>query len=200
MKKLILISILPIVFGVCKTHKKEEKNYEKVFHLSEHFSKFKYREINEYNVDKDAQELNLIQLDSLSWQKIWQDSLSFSKFDRCYYYSTFKDSTIISLFQENEEWSANLIWLLKYDNFGKLKCKKLIGMKGSDAGDYWHLKSKLISHNNWIDTFYTSSQDLDTDELEEDSLITKFSLSQNFSIKTDTILKKNFSQKSNKIN
>lgn len=194
MIKSSLISIFIIFIFSCHSEVQKLKD-EKVFHLSEYFSKFKYHDLTEFKIDTFDLTSELLKIDSSDLKKIGQDSMEYFMHDSYYYYSTFQDTSIISIFQESDEESSNLIWLLKYDELGKLKNKKIIVMEGGDAGDYWHLKSKLISPNNWVDTFYVSSQDLDTDEMEEDSIVTKFSFSQNFSIKTDTILNRHFKGK-----
>ena len=95
MKKLILISILPIVFGVCKIHKKEEKSDEKVFFLSEYYSKFKYNDLKEFKFKKYEIDSNLEKIDSITWKKIWQDSLEFSNEDKCFFFKIIR----IKIFQ-----------------------------------------------------------------------------------------------------
>lgn len=194
MIKSSLISICIIFIFSCYSEVQKFKD-EKVFHLSEHFSKFKYHDLTEFKIDTFDVTSELLKIDSSDWKKIGQDSMEYFMYDSYYYYSTFQDTSMISIFQESDAENSFIIWLLKYNELGKLKNKTIIGMKGGDAGDYWHLKSKLISNNNWVDTLYVSSHDLDTDEIEEDSIVTKFSFSRNFSIKTDTILNKHFSTK-----
>ncbi len=194
MIKSSLISICIIFIFSCYSEVQKFKD-EKVFHLSEHFPKFKYHDLTEFKIDTFDVTSELLKIDSSDWKKIGQDSMEYFMYDSYYYYSTFQDTSMISIFQESDAENSFIIWLLKYNELGKLKNKTIIGMKGGDAGDYWHLKSKLISNNNWVDTLYVSSHDLDTDEMEEDSIVTKFSFSRNFSIKTDTILNKHFSTK-----
>ena len=194
MIKSVLILICLIFILSCHSEVQQPKD-EKIFHLSEHFSKFKYHDLTEFKIDTFDLTSELLKIDSSDWKKIGQDSMEYFMHDSYYYYSTFQDTSMISIFQESDAENSFIIWLLKYDELGKLKNKTIIGMRGGDAGDYWHLKSRLISPNNWVDTLYVSSHDLDTDETEEDSSVTKFSFLPNFSIKTDTILNRHFKGK-----
>ena len=196
MKKLFVILILPMIFAACKNENnkailKEKLSDDKVFNLSEHYSKFKLHDVNFFEIKSSKKQEELIKLDSVSWKKVWQDSLEFSHFDTCYFYSTFKDSSKITILQESEDWSSIIIWYVIYDKEGKLKFKKILAIEGGDGGDYWDTKAKFIKENQWISTTISSRESFYTHDMEvDDSTVTKYILLPDFSIKSEMIYKK----------
>ena len=86
-----------------------------IFQPSNYYSKFKYNNLKEFRIDSlSSSAKTLIKLDSLDWKTIFQDSSSFD-FDSYYFYSNFSDSTQITIFEEDEKSSSDIIWLLRYD-------------------------------------------------------------------------------------
>ena len=195
MKKLFVILIFPMIFTVCKNDNnkailKEKLSNEKIFNLSEHYSKFKLHDVNFFEIKSSKKQEELIKLDSVSWKKIWQDSLEFSHFDPCYFYSTFKDSSKITILQEKEDWNSTVIWYLIYDKNGKLKLKEALAIEGLDGGDYWNTTAKFIKENQWTSTTISSSTDFDTHKtIDDDSTVTKYTILPNFLVKSDSIFK-----------
>ena len=194
MKNIILILILAMIFTACKNENnkailKEKLCDDEVFNLSEHYSKFKLHDVNYFEIRASKTKGELEKLDSVSWKKVWQDSLEISHYDTCYFYSTFKDSSKITILQESEEWSSTIIWNLIYDKKGKLKFKKILAIEGGDGGDYWNTTAKFIKENQWISTTLSSSKDLDTKETDEDRTVIKYTILPDFSVKTDSISK-----------
>ncbi len=195
MRNLIIILILTIIFAACKNENnkailKEKLSDDKVFNLSEHYSKFKLHDVNYFEIRSSKKQGELIKLDSVSWKKVWQDSLEFSHYDACYFYSTFKDSSKITILQEKEDWNSTVIWYLIYDKNGKLKFKEALAIEGLDGGDYWNTTAKFIKENQWISTTISSSTDFDNHKIDvDDSTVTKYTILPNFLVKSDSISK-----------
>ena len=76
MKKLFVILILPMIFTACKNENnkailKEKLSDDKVFNLSEQYSKFKLHDVNFFEIKSSKKQEELIKLDSVSWKIAW---------------------------------------------------------------------------------------------------------------------------------
>ena len=110
------------------------KGVEKRFYLSEHLSKFKYHNLTEFRVDNSCHD-QFIKLDSFELKQVLQYEVS----NRIayYFYSTFKDTSQITVLCEDEILDTSSLMFLDYDKKGKLKKRIQIAYSGADEDANW---------------------------------------------------------------
>jgi hypothetical protein len=196
MKNLLISIVFILTFSFCQSKEKMNKISEKatIFRLSEHYSKFKFHDLKEFSDSFEFGESikNYKQLDSLeTWQILQDNKELIGDFGRFFYYATFTDSTLIALLEETSDENGAFIWLLKYDNKGKLQSHISIAGRWGDAGDAQYSYGKLLKDNTFISTLLFSStveEKMDTYTTVNDSIIIKFKFQANNKIKIDTLL------------
>ncbi|MDZ7880905.1 MAG: hypothetical protein U5L45_24730 [Saprospiraceae bacterium] len=210
MKHLFFLIIMSGIFSFCQNnslkndliHTQSTKR-NPVFRLSEHYSKFKFHDLKEFELDTFDYIERLKrykELDSLAFAQVFQDDENMPTIDSYLYYSTFSDSTLIAILDNSGGEYGSIIWLLKYDAAGKLKNKIQLAMSGGDAGDYWVYRGRSMGNNTFIRTDIMgnvpenmgelSSNAIKKMEEEQDSMVLKIKYQPNSDIKIDTVFKK----------
>ncbi len=197
MKNLLIALTFILAFSFCQSKEKTSKTLEKepIFRLSEHYAKFKFHDLKEFKDDTfeyDERRKQYKELDSSEIRQIIQGNKRLEgDFGRFFYYSTFADSTLIALLEETNDENSSFIWLLKYDNKGKLISPISIAGGWGDAGDSQYSYGKLLKNNTFISTLLFSStieEQEETYTTVSDSIIIKFKFQANNTIKIDTLL------------
>jgi hypothetical protein len=202
MKHLATAIVFTLAFSFCKNRmsnntefKNELAKNDSVFRLFEHYSKFKFHDLKEFNVD--LLDVNAFKrVDSLVFSQILQDEKKKEYYNTPYnsyfYYSTFSDSTLIAVLENSEENYGLVIWLLKYNEKGQLQDKIYVSTNGADGGDGWKSYVKSIDDNTFIRTEIISSyvdDDIKKGDEKIDSTIVKIKFAKSNKFKLDTIFK-----------
>jgi hypothetical protein len=193
MKSLFITLVFILAFSFCGNKKKmiQMPEEDAVFRLSEHYSKFKFHDLTEFKIDSSVAYEKISQeyqkLDSLIAYKIFRQGDSWSPYDSYLCYSTFSDSTLISVL-EYSEGNGWIIWLCKFNKEGKFIEKEMIANKLIDGGEYWRSRGKFIGNNTFIHT-EIDSWDLKDEDEKIDSTIVKISFDRNNKFKIDTLFK-----------
>jgi hypothetical protein len=189
MKHLATAIVFTLAFSFCK-------NEDRSFRLSDHYSKFKYHDLKTFDLDTfrfdGVTTQHFERLDSIACVHVFQhtneDWLSKSFF----YFSTFKDPTLISILEESDD-SGFIIWLLKYDRNGKLKSK--IPISGGSCGclNCYRLTGKSVGNNTFMSTevnsiYLNESKNGNITIAPTDSLILKINFNSDETIRIDTLL------------
>jgi hypothetical protein len=214
MKHLSIAIVFILAFSFCKKKginnaefKSELIKNDNVFRLSEHYAKFRFHDLTEFEVyswDYEEMKKRYKNLDSLEINQIIQgdkDLLEINQIiqgdtdllvSRFYCYSTFADSSLIALIGDSSDENGHIIWLLKYNKKGKLQSKIAIAGRWGDAGDAWHGHSKMIKTNTFICTDVSSSMignDIENGDEQLDSTIVSIKFDKNNKPKIDTLFK-----------
>jgi hypothetical protein len=202
MKHLLIAIVFILAFSFCKNKtinnagfKNELAKNDSIFRLSEHYSKFKFHDLTEFNVD--SLDINAFKrIDFLAFSQIIQDEKKkgyyTTPYNSYFYYSTFSDSTLIAVLENSEENYGFVIWLLKYNERGQLKNKIYAATDGADGGDGWKSYGKSIKDNTFIRTDIHSSMiddDIENGDEQIDSTIVSIKFDKNNKFKLDTIFK-----------
>jgi hypothetical protein len=157
MKQILYCIILTGSFFSCidreKTTQPFEKQRDSRFLLTEYYDKFRYHSLTNFAIDSipfgernnfyqqvDAAVLALIFKKSVPMHEIWL------------YHATFKDSTLITLLEESDEYGP-VMWLVKFNEKGEYSDKTIIAMSSHDAADTW----QRIGTYNYDSTFTVTS-------------------------------------------
>ena len=198
MKHLLIAIVFMLAFSFCKNGATKNADFKdklaetnSVFRLSEHYSKFRFHDLTEFKIDKflgdEYSEKQYRKLDSAIAFTIFQQDDSLSPYDIHLYYSTFSDSTLISIL-ENSEANGWAIWLCKFNKNGKFIDKEIIANHLVDGGEDWRSRGQSVGNNTFIHT-EIDSWDLHDEDGKIDSTIVKIEFKENNTIKIDTIFK-----------
>ncbi len=202
MKHLSIAIVFILAFSFCKNKTKNNAEFkneliknDSIFRLSEHYSKFKFHDLKEFNVD--SLDVNAFKrVDSFAFSQIIQDEKKKEYYNTPYnsyfYYSTFSDSTLIAVLENSEENYGFVIWLLKYNEKGQLKDKTYVSTNGADGGDGWKSHGKSLNDKTFIRTEINSSyvdDDIENGDEQIDSTIVKIKFDKSNKFKLDTIFK-----------
>ena len=170
----------------------EKQEVEYVFRPSEYYSKFKFHNLKAYKIDKSnsIEFDSFMKLDSLEWRTILQDDLTqFSDYDSFYFYSNYSDSTKITLLEQSDE-KGLFIWLLKFDNLGKLICKEELANFSGDSDSSCETYGQF-EKQRYIRTDLFFKQTDDNNIVGRDSVILKLTFLPNGKVKSDTLFHEN---------
>lgn len=180
----------------CNSKSNQSQNIENkivgyIFQPSNYYSKFRYNNLKEFRIDSLSSSAKVLaKLDSLEWKAIFQDSSSYD-FDSYYFYSNFSDSTQITIFEEDEESSSDIIWLLRYDRKGKLIGKDILAIKGGDAFESWKSYGKFMNQYYVRTDLYENDDPNIEKSNQRDSSIVRLSFLALEKTKSDTLFHKN---------
>jgi hypothetical protein len=198
MKHLSIAIVFILAFSFCKNKgtnntefKSELVKNDSVFRLSEHYSKFKFHDLKEFKLDAylDDNEVkkHYQPLDSLIKNSIFKGDDTSSPYDSYFCYSTFSDSTLITIVEESEG-NGYAIWLCKFNKKGKFIDKEIIANHLIDGGEFWRSRGQLIDSNTFIHT-EIDAWDLENGDEQIDSTIVNIRFDKNNKFKIDTLFK-----------
>ena len=198
MKNLLITMTFILTFSFCQSKEKTSKTLEKepVFRLSEHYSKFKFHDLKEFDIDilrPNERRKRFMELDSVEVNQIIQGNENF-RMGAYFYYSTFSDPTLIAILHEPDYLGAN-VKLLKYDKDGKLRSNIFLSGGGYGCfGDYSYSKGKLIGDTSFIITHVYINPIHNKENkyagTRRDSLISRIKFGIDDKIKIDTLFNK----------
>ncbi len=194
MRNLAFTFWILICFCACKEKYKQSQSVENkvvknIFQPSKYYSKFKFHNLKEFKIDDSLNKDSVfIQLDSLEWCAILQDTVHTFAYNPFYFYSNFSDSTQITILEYNEDSYSNIIWLLSYDKNGKKIGKFQLAYSGGDGGDSWESYGQFEKRDYLKTALFYSSSEEDMSKVEIDSSMIKYIfLSNSNKVKSDTI-------------
>jgi hypothetical protein len=202
MKHLFFLIVFSIAFFFCKNKsnnnaelKNELIKSDSIFRISEHYSKFKFHDLTEFEMDTfhfdGASTKHYTRLDSVACIKVFQNINEDWLSKTFFYYSTFKDPTLIAILEESDEWGF-IIWLLKYNEKGVFQSKVAIANYGGDAGEHWESYGKCVDNQEFNRTDIMLSQigdDIENSDIEFDSTIVNIKFNKNNKPQIETIFK-----------
>ena len=198
MKYVFFLIVFSVIFSFCqnKTNnnaefKNELAKTDTFFRLSEHYSKFKFHDLRTFKLDTfqfdDETTKYFRQLDSIDCIHVFQHTNEDWLSKTFFYYSTFKDSTLITVLEESDDLGF-VIWLCRFDKKGKFIDKEMIANHLVDIGEYWRSRGRLVENNTFIHTDIDSWH-LENGDEQKDSTIVKISFDKNNKSQIDTIFK-----------
>jgi hypothetical protein len=198
MKHLFFLIVFSIAFSFCQNKsnnnaelKNEFIKSDTIFRISEHYSKFKFHDLIEFKMDTfhfDGESTKYFeQLSLVACNQIFQHTNEKSLSKTFFYYSTFKDPTLITILEESDDLGF-VIWLCKYDEKGKFVDQQIIANHLGDGRKYWRGRGQLIENNTFIHTDI-DSWDLENGDEKVDSIIVKIKFNKNNKTQIDTIFK-----------
>jgi hypothetical protein len=201
MKHLYFLIVFSIAFTFCtnkSNNNAELKNEliksDSIFRISEHYSKFKFHDLMAFKMDTfhfdGASTKYYTRLDSVACIKVFQNINEDWLSKTFFYYSTFKDPSLITVLEESDDWGF-IIWLLKYDDKGVFQSKVAIANYGGDGGNHWESHGKYIDNQLFRRTDILLSMlgdDIENSDKQIDSTIVNISFAEkNNKFKIDTV-------------